>query len=131
MRSIFSTAAAAAEQIARAVTRTSTKLQYLRDGEATLEIEDYGLGQWQSELAENDGFFNEVDGVDVLLPATALDFGAGPTEPHENDQIIVNVEGQDITLAIAADSGQPGWRYQSRFRTGFRIHTKVIDEVPE
>ena len=123
---LFATQLAIACKKARNATKPPATLRYIRD-ESEIELNDYGLGEVRYMSVSEDSTSNDVISVEIFLPTDVIDYGAGPTEPQETDKLIVTIEGDEITLQPMSESGEPPFRYESRFQLQFRIHTKEIN----
>lgn len=111
--------------MAKAVRRSrGVPITYCRGGDAlaltAVPAEDRYLAD------DGHGLLQQQFVRDYLVLAADLDFGGGPTEPRQGDQIKETIDGQVKVYEVVALGGEPHWRYSDSGHTVVRIHTKLV-----
>lgn len=87
----------------------------------------------QSLLRISDRFGNsrvERTQSDFLVLASDLELGGTATTPQRGDTIEDTINGKALTYKVLPPGeGEPCWRWSDEARTGYRIHTKLIEET--
>jgi len=111
------------EHYSRLIESAGVLVTYYR-GEDCVEV--YAVpGETVFEQVERDGSVVEVRSRDWTVLQSALDFGAGHTEPVVKDSIQYTEDEEATVYEVLRDAGQKHFREADAFGGAFRIHTKV------
>lgn len=122
-------------EIAQAAARRSQKtlagvVVTIKRGEDESQEITAVVGTTRTETAVSDSVMVVGRERDYLIDAADYDFGNGPVEPQEHDEIREPDGSQIYCFKVLPIGLEAAWKWSDQFRKVYRLHTK-LDSVEE
>lgn len=117
--------------ITQAIKATATALVISRSGATPGNVAEAGQGRTVWEDINTLEVFNAAETrADFLIWPADYQLDGAATKPAPGDRLTVDDGTTVYTWEVNAPQPEPAFRYTDRFRTAWRVHTRLVAEAP-